>query len=440
MSQIITNRLRTTIASSFVESLKDTANNNVYLFIGRPAEWTDEETPPTPTDSTYTSVSSWRSAMALKKVAPSEAKLVIPRHDWIDGTVYTQYDNRSDNIYGTNFYVLTLPENNVYLCISNNKGAASVIKPTGTSTNVFETSDGYKWKYLYSLSDSDLLRFFTQNYMAVNNNPDVRNTAVGGSIETFEIVNGGDGYFSATDSNYPTNVYIIGNGTGFLGTPIINGSQNTISGINITNAGNGYTIAKLIVNGQGANANIRPIISPPLGHGYDNEFELGARYVMFNTRLDFAEGGGDFPTVNDYRRIGLIKNPVSKYTGNIAVERTLDATFTMYVSNVYGVYDTDEIISGSNSLSNAIVVSATTNTQSNTAVIRYSSTNSDTDLLLFTVGEVVTGNTNSTTGYITTIVEPEAVPYTGEVLYVENRKKIIRAADQAENIHVVISF
>ena len=158
------------------------------MFIGRPAEWSDENTPPTPTDSIYTSVSCWRSAMALKRVAESEAKLVIPRHDWIVGTVYTQYDNRSENIYGSNFYALTIPENNVYLCISNNKGAASTIKPSGTSTNIFETSDGYKWKYMYSLTDNDLLRFFTQEYMAVNNNPNIRNTAAGGSIENFEII------------------------------------------------------------------------------------------------------------------------------------------------------------------------------------------------------------------------------------------------------------
>ena len=276
--------------------------------------------------------------------------------------------------------------------------------------------------------------------MAVNNNLDVRNTAVGGTIENFEVIDGGENYYSADQGDLGTNVYVVGNGTGFVGTPIIKGSQNTISGISITNPGRGYTIAKLMVNGQGSNANIRPIISPPLGHGYDNTVELGARYVMFNTRLDFSEGGGDFPTVNDYRRIGLVRNPVSNYTGNIALERTLDATYTMYLSDVYGAYDTDEIIKGSNSLSNAIVVSATTNTISNTAIIRYSSTNSDTDLLVFSVGEVVTGNTNSTTGTITSIVEPEVVPYTGDVLYVENRKKIIRSWDQAENIHVVISF
>lgn len=439
MPQIITNSFKSTVAERFVDSLHDRANASLYVFIGRPAEWSDEDAPPSPTDSTYNSVSCWRSAMALKRVAETEAKLVIPRHDWIVGTVYHQYDNRDTNLFGTSFYALTLPENRVYLCVSNNNGAASTVKPTGVSTSVFETSDGYKWKFMYALTDADLLRFFTANFMAVNENVDARLTAIGGSIENFEIVDGGTGYYPV-GSDYPSNITVIGNGTGFAGYPIVNGEQGTITGIEITNVGNGYTIAKTLVTGLGTNANIRPIISPPKGHGYNNAAQLGASYVMINSRLDYAEGAGDFPTVNDYRRIGIIRNPLSYATGNVAHEATLDASYTMQLANVYGAYDTDEIIRGTNSNSNAIIVSATVNTESNTAIVRYSSTNSDTDLLVFELGETVVGNTNSTSGIITAITVPEVLPYTGEVLYTENRRKIVRASDQAENIHIVISF
>ena len=40
----------------------------------------------------------------------------------------------------------------VYQCLHNNNGAASTVKPTGTSPNPFKTSDGYIWKLLYTLS------------------------------------------------------------------------------------------------------------------------------------------------------------------------------------------------------------------------------------------------------------------------------------------------
>ena len=41
-------------------------------------------------------------------------------------------------------------------------------------------------------------------------------------------------------------------------------------------------------------------------------------YVMFNARLEFAEGSGDFPTDNDFRRIGLIQDPFNVGTTTVA--------------------------------------------------------------------------------------------------------------------------
>ena len=37
--------------------------------------------------------------------------------------------------------------------------------------------------------------------------------------------------------------------------------------------------------------------------------ELSGKRVMANIRLTYAEGQGDFPVDNDFRRIGIIKNP-----------------------------------------------------------------------------------------------------------------------------------
>ena len=59
---------------------------------------------------------------------------------------------------------------------------------------------------------------------------------------------------------------------------------------------------------------------------------------------------------------------------------------------------------------------------------------------IFRVGETITGNSSSATGTILTITQPEVLPNTGKVLYAENRSKITRYVDQAENIHVVIEF
>jgi hypothetical protein len=43
-------------------------------------------------------------------------------------------------------------------------------------------------------------------------------------------------------------------------------------------------------------------------------------------------------------------------------------------------------------------------------------------------------------GTISTLTPAEVKKNTGQILYVENRAKITRASDQAENIHIVIEF
>ena len=56
------------------------------------------------------------------------------------------------NLYDANFYVMN-SERNVYKCLDNNNNdSGSTVEPTGTDTIVLSTADGYKWKYMYTLS------------------------------------------------------------------------------------------------------------------------------------------------------------------------------------------------------------------------------------------------------------------------------------------------
>lgn len=55
-------------------------------------------------------------------------------------------------------------------------------------------------------------------------------------------------------------------------------------------------------------ASLRPIISPKNGHGSDPYNELFAKRVCLSTKFNNSESG-IIPTENDFRQIGLIKNP-----------------------------------------------------------------------------------------------------------------------------------
>jgi hypothetical protein len=234
MAQIITENFRVFNATQFVEYVADT--NNLYLFIGRPQSWYNEPTAPTPVNVPYQDTLYWADTVALKRIVPNDFKQVVLRKNWSAGIVYSQYDNSSSTLYGSNFYVLT-QDNNVYKCISNNFGAASSIKPTGTAINVITTSDGYQWKYLYSLSDTDLLKFLTGDFMPVNLNYDITSTAIKGTLDNAVVVNSGNSY--TTNSNIT--VSVLGDGSGATVGSILTTGANTIDRIILDTSGSNYT-------------------------------------------------------------------------------------------------------------------------------------------------------------------------------------------------------
>jgi hypothetical protein len=432
MAQIVTNNFNIQNATDFVTNY----DSNYYLLIGRPQVWPNESTPDNPINVTNQDYNYWADSIAAKRVVFSDVKQVIKRRDYSVGVVYTQYNHTQANILSTNFYALTTQDFNVYKCISNNFGAVSSVKPTGRSTSIFQTADGYRWKYMYSLTDADLLKFLTADYMAININDDVVDTAIPGTIDSIVIIRAGNSYSTATTAN------VVGNGTGALTANITKNASNSIATISIDplNIGTNYKFANIIISGStGSNAAAYAVVSPKLGHGADPLYELGAKYVMINSRLDYAEGGGDFPVVNDYRRIAIVRDPISTASGNVATEVTLDSTYTLRLTNVSGTFALDELVRSDNTRANAYIVSA--NVTGTNVILRYITPEQlYYGNVNFAVGEILRGNTSLAAGNISSITSPEIQHNTGKVLYVENRSKITRQADQAENIHIVIEF
>ena len=84
---------------------------------------------------------------------------------------------------------------------------------------------------------------------------------------------------------------------------------------------------------------------PEGGHGADAVVELGAFRVMINAKLSYDEGAGDFPIDNDYRRIGLVTNPLKFGTSELISDLTVSATKAAIFSPTFqGNYVPDEII------------------------------------------------------------------------------------------------
>ena len=72
------------------------------------------------------------------------------------------------NLYDARFFVIT-EDYNVYKCLSNgtqdhSAANASTVKPDHTTLATPIESDGYEWKFMYSISASDVIKFVTGSY------------------------------------------------------------------------------------------------------------------------------------------------------------------------------------------------------------------------------------------------------------------------------------
>ena len=169
MAAIVSNNFRVVNASNFKE---DVANSAVYVGIGKGDVWsnttsdtTDLATAPTPGDHLDEFGIARSNLQGVKKVSSANLSHVTNRHTWDGSTSYVAWDSKDSNIFDKKFYVVT-NEFKVYKCIIAGAGA-STQQPTQTLTQPQAESDGYTWKFMYTISVTDAEKFLTNAYMPV---------------------------------------------------------------------------------------------------------------------------------------------------------------------------------------------------------------------------------------------------------------------------------
>jgi len=486
MPAIVTNKFRIHNAEQFTESFTESSPNIYYMGIGRPQAFgtltrgdsrtTNEGTdasPLTPVDSVQDEFYYFDDLLAAKKVTSSDVSYVIPRRNWATGTVYDYYrhdygnritgttttqtsDSGASTIWDSTFYVLS-SANHVYKCLDNNSGANSTVEPTGTSTSILSTADGYKWKYMYSLTAAQQTNFLSTDFMAVATDATVSSAATDGAINIVKIKSAGTGGTTGTHTSIPIR------GDGSSGTVSVTIAGGAITGVTVTNAGSGYTfgyitLADINSNGGGSltGAELDCIIEPKGGHGFNAVIELGGFYVMLNTNFEAGEtsNSGDFTTANDFRRVCLMRDPESG--GSAATATTLRNTKAVLVTSPSGNFTVDEEINQATTGAVGKVVEW----DSSNNILYYIQTrfndhgvDSNGDLTAFSGTNTITGQSSGVTATpssSTTTVDSisftsgynsgELDADTGDIMYIENRSPITRASDQTENVKLIIEF
>ena len=464
MPAIITKSLKRKLTQLIFDEVTS-ASNRYYIGIGKSEAYDSAENVTTPIDTIREERNARAGMQSLKSAA--DCSFVVPRYNWSSGTIYQSFDdNFAIQPSPNSFYVLT-EDNQVYICIQQSKNAdgaaqASTVKPTGTTTKAFKTSDGYVWKYMFTLTAARANKFLSANFLPVEKILDsanvntltgtstlsaleilqakVQDSAVPGQIINVQVTNGGTGYTSTPS------VTIVGNGANATATATVNSGAVTKveldssadSGLTF---GQGFTFGSAIISGGGGNgAAARIILGPDSGIGSDPRNELLSSSIMFNTKPTGIEDS-NFIVNQDFRQVMLVRDPkvIADSALTAASGKALSFLQVTSVSDA-AAFNLDTIILGTTSFAKAHVDEVDSDRI-------YFHQSEETLFRPFQEGETISGGGNTATLVgagvdANTLADSndDVDKLSGDLFYIENRAPVFRTSAQTEDIKIVITL
>jgi hypothetical protein len=517
MAAIITNQFRILNASNFVADV-ESEQNTYYAFVGlpNPTDYNEnwEFSPPSPKDSFEQSDDCWDTIIALKRVYGNDVRQVVKKNTWASGTTYDMYrhdisrtnlskPSQATSLYEANYYVIN-EDYKVYICLYNGidpenpTGKPSLDQPLFSDLEprtAGDSGDGYIWKYLFTIKPSEIIKFDSTNFLPVpknwktnTENAPIRNNAeTSGQIKIITIKNRGTGI--GTANSVYSNVPIKGDGTGAKATIVIDGDSKVAS-ITVSNGGSGYTYGTVDLDSGGVpDAVVSPtfdVIIPPVGgHGADIYRELGAKNVLFYSRIENNFQDTVFTTGNQIARVGIVRNPKNI---NSDVNLSIDKASGVYALKLTGIGYSSAIFLPDSFITQTVGLGSTAvgrvvSYDRITGVLRYWQDKSlvgfNTDgskssyakygfnLNKFTSSPasggslIIDGGNNSLnidTSFsgISTVINsktyylgqtftngvssPNVQKYTGDIIYIDNRPSITRSVNQKEDVKIILQF
>ena len=517
MSAIVTDQFRILNASNFVDSIE---SNSYYITLGlanpvaagygRTSDWNTN--PPSPTDNLSYAGHTGDTVLFGKKITSANIRRIVRRIDWTAGTKYEIYrddysvQNRAPitnaaRLYDANYYVMN-EDYRVYICIENGssgtnpKGNVSQDQPTFTDlepSRAGDSGDGYIWKYLFTISPSDIIKFDSTDYITVPNNWDTSSdaqiramresgdsTVNQNQIKTVYIDDAGGSYANGLGQE----MNIIGDGEG--GKVRVDVEGGKITNTVVVSGGKNYSYALVDLGSINSNttstpAHLIPVIPPSRGHGHDIYRELGTDRVLVYARFD--DSTKDFPVDTSFAQVSIVKNPTAVGTSNTFTDNNFNGLSAFKFNTITGTPKVGEKIEQTVQNGTAKAFGYVASFDTETKVLKYF-----TDRSLFynqttkdqqdytgistngrpydfeSSSNVISGNSSNFSAAIDTafagittnptgtklinlgvdftggMAVPEINKGSGELIYLDNRASIARNARQKEDLKIILEF
>ena len=418
----------------------------IYTFLSKVEPWADDENIPAPTSDEKYKKQVFKNMFVAKRVKSSDMSPVIQRVNWTSGIVYDYYrddvDMNAVDVDGNPVYTFYVRNryDQVFKCLWNNNGGSSTQEPyfepgSYNTNNIFQSTDGYKWKYIYTIDLGLKVKFMDDTWIPVPvgaNTPNPLQTSAGaGCLDAINVTNTGSGYDPA---NAVITITVTGDGTGATATSnVVNGH---LVDVIVTSPGTNYTFANVSISSAlGSNATVIAPISPVGGHGFDPISELGARHLMITAEFNNTENNV-LPVDIDFHQIGLLVNPTTYSDYPIPANSEIYRTTTdLIVAPGFGVFVPDEYVFQGNTLEDSTFSARVLSFNTSTNVIYLINTKGT-----LTLNAPIFGATSKTTRTLLSYSTPNLSPFSGYMILIENRSAVQRSADGIEQFRFVLGY
>ena len=213
MAEILSTNFKSDINRLFVTD--SVTNQDYYLFVSAISEFQ-------PVDSIFSKNEFLEKTLFGKKFLPEDIHYMIRYYPWQKDLIFEEYDDRVD-MNGKRFYCIVGPNDNetgdyrVYKCLNNNNNTQVSNPPNYIETQpdqIYETSDGYVWKYMYRISTLQFEAYNALGYVPLIGdfavNPPMN---VGSEVSSIIVENSADNFGYNQETG------------GLIGNPFTNGTM-----------------------------------------------------------------------------------------------------------------------------------------------------------------------------------------------------------------------
>lgn len=356
MTKLTTKRFRSHIGNQLIEAIIEPSNTEYYVFVNDHTVRT--EIIPTPTDNErVTSVDAYRNMIFGKRLQGSDMRLMIRNIPWVAGSTFTMYDDLEVTIFDKEFFCVVneFAFRHVYKCLDNNSNTESTSQPdfshiTGANTNIYRTSDGFSWKYMYSISAANYDKFATSAFIPVFANSTVATGATRAALDVIKITASGKNYNNYTAGTFlgadirvggNTLLYIVSNTTLQTTNGFYTGCLLYLNAG--TGAGQFKTIDNYFSNSTASFAVINNAFSIPPENGTTFSIDPLVEVVGdgFQSTNAVARGLVNALSTNSIYRVEMIERGVGYFyaTANVIANAVVGVTSTSTLRPIYSPAD-----------------------------------------------------------------------------------------------------